>query len=395
MKILYHHRIQSKDGQYVHVEELINAFERAGHAITIVGPRAIEENHFGADAGFVAKLKKSLPGVLYELLEFGYSFFDFFRLASEIIRNRPDCIYERYNLYLPSGVVASRVFGLPLALEVNAPLFDERSKFGGLSLKRFAKAIENFTWRNANFVLPVTKVLARTVQSVGVEKRRIHVVPNGVRLEDYAQLPARVEAKKALGLDNRFVLGFTGFVREWHGLDRVLDYLAHEGLTDQQLLIVGDGPAVNGLWAKADDLGIAEQLTVTGIIERKDITTCLSAFDIALQPAVVEYASPLKLFEYLAIGHSIVAPSSPNIREILENGENALLFEEGNDSEFFRCIERIRQDSAVREKIRIGASKTIVQQGLTWDRNAERVIELFSQTLQSEQRSRIFPTGEQ
>jgi hypothetical protein len=56
MKILYHHRIRSKDGQYVHVEEMTAAFARLGHEIVLVGPAAIETEEFGSDAGAVGRL---------------------------------------------------------------------------------------------------------------------------------------------------------------------------------------------------------------------------------------------------------------------------------------------------------------------------------------------------
>ena len=80
MRILYHHRIASKDGQYVHVEELTSALKKLGHEIIIVGPRVVEQKEFGSDGGFVTNLKKYLPGVLYEILEFCYSFFAFIKL---------------------------------------------------------------------------------------------------------------------------------------------------------------------------------------------------------------------------------------------------------------------------------------------------------------------------
>jgi hypothetical protein len=31
VKILYHHRIRSKDGQFVHIEELVHALRELGH----------------------------------------------------------------------------------------------------------------------------------------------------------------------------------------------------------------------------------------------------------------------------------------------------------------------------------------------------------------------------
>ena len=47
MKILYHHRIASKDGQFVHVEELTNALKEAGHEINFVSPGFTDDTDFG------------------------------------------------------------------------------------------------------------------------------------------------------------------------------------------------------------------------------------------------------------------------------------------------------------------------------------------------------------
>ncbi len=108
MRILYHHRIRSKDGQFVHVEELIAAFRSLGHEVRIVGPDHVETEEFGAGAGWVATLKEHLPGAIYEMLEFGYALHDYRRIRRAIDEFRPDLVYERYNLFLPSGVLAAR-----------------------------------------------------------------------------------------------------------------------------------------------------------------------------------------------------------------------------------------------------------------------------------------------
>ncbi len=53
----------------------------------------------------------------------------------------------------------------------------------------------------------------------------------------------------------------------------------------------------------------------------------VEAFDIALQPAVTSYASPLKLMEYLVLGKGIVARRMENLLEILTDGQNATMFD--------------------------------------------------------------------
>jgi len=378
MRILYHHRTRSKDGQFVHIEEMINALRKQGHEVVIVAPPSAETESFGSDAGAVALLKRWLPKWFYELMELGYSLVAYRRLAKAVKEHRPDCIYERYNLFLPAGIWLARKTKLPLLLEVNAPILEERSRYDGLSLTRLARWSQAYAWKNADVVLPVTRVLGDIVASYGVPQERIVVIPNGINGERFGSAPDVEAAKRALGLEGKLVLGFTGFVRDWHGLDKVVDLIANDPPASRRhLLVVGDGPARANLEKQARDLGIADRVTFTGIVGRDDVARYVAAFDIALQPAVVAYASPLKLFEYLALGKAIVGPAQPNIEEILTQDQNAVLFDPGSTASLAAAVDRLCVDHALREKVAAGARATIVEQKLTWHENALRVVGLF------------------
>ncbi len=225
-------------------------------------------------------------------------------------------------------------------------------------------------------------MLGDMVAAEGVPKARIRVIPNGINLERFGTSPDTETAKNMLGLQGKMVLGFTGFLRDWHGLDTVIDLIAHDNANaTRHLLVIGDGPARANLEAQAHRLGIADRLTITGIIGRDDVMRHVAAFDIALQPAVVAYASPLKLFEYLMLGRAIVAPAQPNIMEILSDGKNAVLFEPGQPGALADAIERVSRDTGLRQRIGASARATIDEQGLTWVRNAERVSQLFNELL--------------
>lgn len=376
MKILYHHRIGSKDGQYVHIAEMVHALEQEGAEVVMVGPRAVAEQSFGGESGLISLLKRRLPRACYELLELAYSLFDYVRLRRAILTHRPDVIYERYNLFFVSGIWARKRFGLPLMLEVNAPLLDERSRYSGIALRGLARWSERLAWRGADHVYTVTSVLARRIAAEDVPPQRIGVTPNGIDPQQYAELPTRAEAKQRLGLDGRLVLGFTGFVREWHGLESILDLMAAHPDLNLHLLLVGDGPARPLLEAGARDLGLVDRVTFTGVVDREQVPAYLAAFDVALQPAVVPYASPLKLFEYLAAGCAIVAPDSDNIREILTHEDNALLFDAAQPEQRTAAIVRLATDEALRTRLGAAAVQTIPRLGLTWRENAKTVLDL-------------------
>ncbi len=377
MKILYHHRVGSRDGQFVHIQEIVQALQNQGHQVIVAGPTSTERAEFGADAGLSVLLKTLLPAACYEMLELAYSVVAFFRLLRLYRYHRPDVLYERYNLFVLCGVWLKRLTGIPMLLEVNAPLVHERGRFSNLSNKRLAAWAEGVVWRAADYVLPVTNVLAAFVKGAGVDPNRIVVIHNGVSEEFILGSSDKAAVSRRLGLDGRLVLGFTGFVREWHGLDRVIDLIAEsDPRLRLHLLVVGDGPAIASLQRLTRERGIGGRVTFLGLVPRHEVVAYIAAFDIALQPQVVPYASPLKLFEYMALGRAIVAPSTPNIREILNEGE-AMLFDPANPTAFRAAIEQLCEDPSLRARLGIAARTAIERQGLTWAANARRTVGLF------------------
>lgn len=374
MKILYHHRTLSRDGQSVHIDELVRALRDLGHEVRVVGPAQHASASFGDDAGLVAHLKKHVPGSVYELAELAYNIPAFWRLAKAYRAMKPDVLYERYSLFLLAGLWLRRLFGVPMLLEVNAPLAAERKRFDNLRLAALADHAEAWVWRGADRALPVTGVLAEHLHAKHVPGNKITVIPNGIGPEFLAAPPAAKSAQAALGISANVVLGFVGFMRPWHGLDRVIDFIADAGpAAGLHLLLIGDGPAREDLIKQAAARGVSSQVTFTGVVDRSRIIEHIAAFDVALQPDVVSYASPLKLFEYMALGRAIVAPDTPNIREVIQDGENAILFNPSDNDTFRNALSRLCQDAALRQRLGQAAHDTIVTRGFTWARNAERV----------------------
>lgn len=367
--ILYHHRTRSRDGQSIHIDELVKALECEGCTVRIVGPQRID--------AMAEPRSKRLPKIIYELLELGYSGVELFKLAVAILKRRPDAIYERANVYTLSGLWASRLFSLPLILEVNAPLAEERAKFGGLALPRIARWSEELTWRGADYVLPVTKVLSDLIERAGAPASKVHVTSNGVDLHKFHLPPARDLSVLPPSFKSGPTLGFVGYVRGWHGLTQVVQLLAEDpALSEANLLVVGDGPGVKDTAQLAQELGVGGRVCVTGVVAQQALPSYISHFDIALQPEVTPYASPLKLFEYMALGRPIVAPRSPNICEILSDNVDALLFEPNDSMSLARAIRELALKSDLRARLGAAAARKIVADDITWVRNARKVVSL-------------------
>ncbi len=369
MRILYSHRIQSRDGQSVHVEELIAALRAEGAEVLVVGPGFYEQSGFGGESRLVALARRLLPAALAELAELAYNLPAYRRLRRAARGFRPDVIYERYNLFYLAGAALARNEGIPFFLEVNAPLAEERARFGGLRLGGLARWAERHVWRAAARVFAVTGVLGEMIAQSGVASERLVITPNGI---DLAAFPEPRDG--AIGRET-LVLGFTGFVREWHGLDAVITALAAPGTDPRlRLVIAGDGPARPRLERQAAALGVAARVRFTGLVGRAEIPALVADFDIALQPRVVAYASPLKIFEYMAAGRAIVAPDQPNIREILDHERSALLFDPNREGAMWAAIMRLAGDPDLRARLGAEARADIIRRDHTWAGNARRVL---------------------
>jgi glycosyltransferase involved in cell wall biosynthesis len=144
-------------------------------------------------------------------------------------------------------------------------------------------------------------------------------------------------------------------------------------------VVVGDGPARPVLERQAAALGIADRVRFTGLAPHEAVPSLVAGFDIALQPRAVAYASPLKIFDYMAAGRAIVAPDQPNIREILTDGETALLFDPARPDAVWQAALRLAGDATLRTRLGAAARSEIERRRYTWAGNAARLIDWAGQ----------------
>lgn len=111
-------------------------------------------------------------------------------------------------------------------------------------------------------------------------------------------------------------------------------------------------------------------------VPRKEVPNYLKASDILIMnyPNIEHYAlymSPMKLFEYMASGRSIVASDLPSIREIL-NENNSVLVAPNNKEDLIDGIKKVLDNEELSD--RIGRQALVDVQNYTWDKRVERII---------------------
>jgi glycosyltransferase involved in cell wall biosynthesis len=85
------------------------------------------------------------------------------------------------------------------------------------------------------------------------------------------------------------------------------------------------------------------------------------------------WMSPLKLFEYMAAGKAIVCSGLPVLREVLTDGDDALLVEPEDIDAWEHALRRLLNDRALR--LRLGAAARIrLEHHYSWPIRARAVL---------------------
>ena len=387
MKILYHHRTQAEDGQAVHIRALQQAFHEEGHEVREVALVArsadADEPASGAKGGGSKwGLVTRLPRFARELAEYCYTPLARPKIMAAGRDLQPDFLYERYAFGNAAGVQAARRLKVPLVLEVNSPMVLELENTRGLSFPRLARRLETHIFTRADLVCVVTGVLRDMLIEMGVAPERLLVTPNGVHPQLF-ESPDRAAARRDLGLGqpagDEVVLGFVGYYRDWHRLDLVIAALARPDLAHASLVLIGEGPVHDDLVRAAAQAGVSERVHFAGPRPHDRIPDLLPAFDLALVPSINPYASPLKLFEYMAAGLAVIAPDQPNLREVLDHEQNAMLVPPGDGGALAEGIVQLAQDAELRARLGAAARITVAERDLTWRGNARRVVAAVEQ----------------
>jgi glycosyltransferase involved in cell wall biosynthesis len=168
----------------------------------------------------------------------------------------------------------------------------------------------------AERVVAVSKPLAQTAIELGVEPRRIDIVPNGVDREQFRPRD-RTEAKRRLGLEiDKQVVLYVGHVTEAKGAFDLVRAFASgsERLRAAQLVIVGDGAGHDACQALATELAV--EATFVGAQAHELVPSWLDACDLLALPSWNE-GMPNVVLEALASGRRVVATRVGGIPDVV------------------------------------------------------------------------------
>jgi glycosyltransferase involved in cell wall biosynthesis len=275
-------------------------------------------------------------------------------------RHEVDAIYERFSLFSAAGVRVAREFGLAHALEVNAPLREEAARYRTLPHPELAIALEEEVMDGTDRVLAVSRALAETLIDQGLAASKVEVVPNGVAAHRFPE-PRRDR--------RRFVVGFAGSLKPWHGVETLVD--AVSAVPEVHFEVLGAGPLEDTLSRVPSD-----RITRLGVRPHQEVLEHMAGWDAGLAPfAPVErfWFSPLKVLEYMAAGTCPVVSDVGDARQTLGGGERGVLVPPADAGALAYAIRGLASDREHARRLGRRAREW-VREHRSWSINAARAL---------------------
>lgn len=326
-----------------------------------------------------SKLNLIIGNILKECDALLYNFKFFWRAKKIISREHPDLLYERYALFNYSGIKLARWYSIPIILEVNALPISEIKTYGGKTyMESIGKFIEKCIFKNVDAIVAVSSILKKNVLSYGIPEEKVWFLPNGVDIDKFNPDISGNKVQEKYGLQNKVVIGFVGTLVVWHNLDILIDAMGDviKKIPNIYLLIVGDGFYREPLEKQIESLKLRNYVTITGCIPHNKIPDYINAIDIAVDLCDKGDLS-MKLFEYMAMGRAIVSSNVGQISEMIKHGENGMLVQPGDKKQLVETLISLAANLELRTKLGKKARKTIENNNYTWEKNVDKVCEIY------------------
>ena len=332
MRLLYIHPValNANMANIIQTFQMCYAFSQAGVDVTLAIPggdrhmtesdmTALVKNEIGTTPTFriVPLPRFTLAGRFMAIGTFG-------GVRSLLKRNRNiDYCFTRISFIAHLAVKS----GVKTIYESHGTVINHSSKILDYIYRRCL--LRDAQSRNMVLFITISNALAEVWQKRGIPSQKIVALHDGFRAEDFTALISRQKARRVLGIkSNNKMVVYAGSLYKDRGIESILR-LANEFPHVHFYIVGGPERSKNSYEAKSSREGL-NNVFFTGRVPAYKVKDYLFAADVLLMlwswaVPTIHVCSPMKVFEYMAAGRIIVGHGFPVIREVLKDGQTALL----------------------------------------------------------------------
>jgi glycosyltransferase involved in cell wall biosynthesis len=343
-----------------------------GHSVCAIDPGT--PKNVQNPSGAVKRLKNSKAGVLLfspklpeekerNLLQKCFYYFAKYRIRkdalSEVLTNvKPDIIilYSAVRLG-PECVLIARRLGIPVVFRNVDKLYN---LWGKKSLRLIALLRERRTYKLTQRLMALTPNYGEYMSRLGADQNLISIVPFPIDIEEFSprrpNIPMELRDlfERARISSRTFNIVFVGTFYEFGGLFELVSSFPKviKGVQNAKLILVGDGPIKVSLQERINDLGLENQVIITGyrpFSEMPDLinlsSICVNAFPINRRTSDIFSA---KIIQYLACDKTVISSRLPGIENAISSDNSGVIYVDSVDDIYAKITELVNQNGSSR-----------------------------------------------
>ena len=376
MKIYYlaTSNIPSRTANSIHVMKMCQAYANVGHQVTLLVPAwpnaaepRVRDIHafYGVKQNFAIRRIPMLPWKRLDVIYFGYLLPLLAKTAGA------DLIHSRS---LTAAWGATQFMRCRTIFETHDafPTNNNRQMFLRQTLAS----------RQLKSLVVITRALAEHVRPQLPATTHLVIAPDGVD-QSWLEAPTSLSAvRETIGLaqETRRIAVYTGHLYPGRGIELILELA--KVFPDHLFLLVG-GNENDVAHYRAETQGWPN-VQFTGFQTPGQIRLYQQAADVLLMPYgnriktsgvnsnTAPFASPIKMFEYMAAGRPILASTLPVLQEVLQDGVNALLLPYEALDRWCAALCRLQQEPSFAAALGKQARQDVQQ--YTWECRAQGLL---------------------
>jgi len=315
-------------------------------------------------------------------------------LAWRSLRSRYDLVYV-HNMpdILVLTALLPKLFGAKVILDQHDPMPELMRTIFNMDEKslgvRVIRRLEKWSIARANLVITVNVACKRIFSSRSCPPEKIGVVMNSPDegIFPFQTQPLRASLNQAP--NRRFVIMYHGSLVERNGVDLAVDALSlvRQAIPTAELRIYGrKTPFLERVMEQVRSKGLESNVQYLGPRSLEQLVLEIEDCDVGVIPnhrnAFTEINTPTRIFEYLAMGKPVIAPSTPGILDYFTE-DSLLLVEAGNSADIARQIEYVARN--YQDAIRVAERGQQIYLQHTWKQERRTLVELVGGLLSREE----------
>jgi len=214
--------------------------------------------------------------------------------------------------------------------------------------------LETQVCKKAVKIVAICEGIKQDLLGRNISPEKIDVVPNGIVLDEFHEIPRSYELITKHDLNGFFILGFIGSFFKFEGIDLLVTLMKELQSEPVKLLLVGEGETFESIRNMVKELGLTDRVVLTGNVPHTEIQQYYSIMDVLIYPRyserITELTTPLKPLEAMAMRKNVIISDVGGLKELVPEGCGEV-FKAGQVHELRIMVKKIMDSEHLRKNM--------------------------------------------